>query len=338
MTVNQNILAAIKESMQTGAKIKVNLTEAAVLTGSGSGVGGNTVFDDSFAARRYANPFRMSARVIPVEGSDIQFVAKTGNATYATNPWGYPVQNNLGNPGVSTSIWQLPVRAVTAQLPIRTAAYSDINNIDITICEDLALEFSQVEAESMVANNDQAGTTTTTTGGLSGLRGLNSYLGSTTAAYGTSGTAITNGIHTLAQISNAGIAVTYEKVLAMASKLPSQYWSLPGNAWHIAPSLLLALRTLKDTQGLPLFLEVGDNDGSAVGNMFGYPVVTNSYLTDTFPMYLANWPRFLTIGDNEEFSLQVFEQSTPGFQTLYAEKRVVSTVRDCFAGVRMSAA
>ena len=133
MTVNQNILAAIKESMQTGAKIKVNLTEAAVLTGSGSGVGGNTVFDDSFAALRYANPFRMSARVIPVEGSDIQFVAKTGNATYATNPWGYPVQNNLGNPGVSTSIWQLPVRAVTAQLPIRTAAYSDINNIDITI-------------------------------------------------------------------------------------------------------------------------------------------------------------------------------------------------------------
>jgi hypothetical protein len=33
----------------------------------------------------------------------------------------------------------------------------------------------------------------------------------------------------------------------------------------------------------------------------------------------------------------MFEQTSPGFVTIYAEKRVVSTVRDPFAGVRMSA-
>jgi len=86
-----------------------------------------------------------------------------------------------------------------------------------------------------------------------------------------------------------------------------------------------------------LFLEIGDEDGAAVGRMFGFPVIPNPYLSSSFPIYLANWPRFLTIGDNEEMSIQMFEQTSPGFVTIYAEKRVVSTVRDPFAGVRMSA-
>jgi hypothetical protein len=37
-------------------------------------------------------------------------------------------------------------------------------------------------------------------------------------------------------------------------------------------------------------------------------------------------------------SIQAFEQTAPGFVTMYAEKRLVSSVRDPFAGVRVSAA
>jgi hypothetical protein len=33
----------------------------------------------------------------------------------------------------------------------------------------------------------------------------------------------------------------------------------------------------------------------------------------------------------------MMEETAPGFMTLYAEKRVCSTVRDPFAGVRLSA-
>jgi HK97 family phage major capsid protein len=336
-TITEKILSGIKEAYEKGEKVTIDLKEASSLTGSGSGVGGRVIFDDAFAALRYANPFRMGSRMIPVAGSDMQFVAKTGNATYQTNPWGYPVQNNTGTPGTNTSIWQLPVRAVTAQLPIRTAVLSDVNGLQAELIEDLMLEFAQVEGASMAINDDQAGSSTTSTGATSGLRGLDSYDSGSAAAFGTSGTAITAGVHTLATVAQTVGGVTYNNIVDVVNALPAQYWALPGNAWHISPAMIDSLRSLKDSQGLPLFLEIGDEDGAAVGRMFGFPVIPNPYLSSSFPIYLANWPRFLTIGDNEEMSIQMFEQTTPGFMTIYAEKRVVSTVRDPFAGVRMSA-
>ena len=337
MTITEKILDGIKQAYNEGNKVTIDLKEASSLTGSGSGVGGRVLFDDAFAALRYANPFRMGSRNVKISGSDMQFVAKTGNATYQTNPWGYPVQNDTGTPNTDTSIWQLPVRAVTAQLPVRTAVLSDVNGLDATLVEDLMLEFSQVEAASMAINNDQAGSTTTSTGATSGLRGLDMYASASTAAYGTSGTAITSGIHTLATVAQTVGGVTYANIVSIVNAFPSQYWALPGNAWHISPAMIQTLRNLKDSQGLPLFLEIGDEDGAAVGRMFGFPVIPNPYLSTAFPIYLANWPRFLTIADNEEMSIQMFEQTAPGFMTIYAEKRVVSTVRDPFAGARMSA-
>ena len=337
MTITEKILDGIKQAYNEGSKVTIDLKEASSLTGSGSGVGGRVMFDDAFAALRYANPFRMGSRNVKITESDIQFVAKTGNATYQTNPWGYPVQNNTGTPSTNTSIWQLPVRAVTAQLPIRTAVLSDVNGLQSELIEDLMLEFAQVEGASMAVNNDQAGSTSTATGATSGLRGLDMYATGSVAAYGTSGTAITAGIHTLATVAQTGGGVTYDNIVDLVNAFPAQYWALPGNAWHIRPSMIDSLRSLKDSQGLPLFLEVGDEDGAAVGRMFGFPVIPNPYLSTSFPIYLANWPRVLTIGDNEEMSIQLFEQTTPGFMTIYAEKRVVSTVRDPFAGVRMSA-
>ena len=333
-----SILDGIKQAISEGGKVSIDLREASGITGSGSGTGGNVVFDDAFSALRYANPLRQGSREIQVMGSDAQFVAKTGNAANSTNPWGYTFTPNTGSPGTDTTIWQLPVRVLVAQLPIRTAVLSDVNNLEQTIVEDIALEFASLEGQSMVTNSDQAGSTTTSTGATDGLRGLDSYVSASVSAYGTSGTAMTNGIHSIATVSLGGSAVTYNKVVDVAKALPPQYWSLPTTAWHISPAMILALRQLKDTAGLPLFLEVGDSDGAAVGRIFGFPVVPNSYLSTAFPMYLACWSQFLTIGDTGTMTVQMFEQTQPGFMTIFCEKKVVSSVRDPFAGARMSAA
>ena len=339
MSANQKILDGIKKAMNEGGKVTIDLREASTVTGSGLGIGGRTYFDDAFAALRYANPFRMGSRNIKTPNSSaIQFVAKTGNATSA-NPWNPNATPDSGSPDTATAYWVMPTRIINAQLPIRIAAMDDINGLQDAIMMDLALEFSQQEGASMAANNDQAGSTTTSTGGTYGLRGLNSYTTGSTAAYGSSGTAITNGVHTLATVSLGGVAITYNKVVDIANALPAQYWSLPTTAWHMTPTMIQTLRQLKDLQGLPVFLELGEpGEGGAVGSIFGWPVIPNSFLSSTFPIYLANWDRFLTIADVEEFDVQVYEQTAPGFVTLYAEKRVASTVRDPFAGVRASAA
>jgi HK97 family phage major capsid protein len=71
----------------------------------------------------------------------------------------------------------------------------------------------------------------------------------------------------------------------------------------------------------------------------GWPVIVNPYLdapaTGASPIYLANWPRFFWIVDHSEMTLQRMEQTQPGTITIYAEKRLVSTVRDVTAGVRL---
>jgi HK97 family phage major capsid protein len=336
MTITEKILNGIKQAITEGGKVTIDLKEASGITGSGSGVGGNVVFDDAFAALRQANPLRQGSRQIPIDGSDLMLVAKTGNAANSTDPWGYSFTPNSGSPDVDTTIWQLPVRVLSAQLPIRTAVLSDVNALETTIVEDLALEFAQLEGQSMVINNDQSGSSTTSTGATNGLRGLDSYPVGAVSSYGTSGTSITNGLHEIATVPLNGDPVTYDAIVSMASTLPAQYWSLEGTAWHIRPEMILSLRELKDTQGLPLFLEVGDSDGASVGRVFGFPVVPNPYLSGDFPIYLANWNRFLTIADDEQMTVQMFEQTSPGFITIYAEKRVVSSVRDPFAGVRLS--
>jgi HK97 family phage major capsid protein len=342
MTTTQKILTGIKEAINSGAKVNIDLREASSLTGSGDGVGGRTFFDNAFAALRFANPIRELSRVLPASGSSIQFVAKTGNAANQTNPWGYTFTPDSGTPNTDTSIWQLPTRVVTAQLPIRSAVMSDVNYLNETIVEDLMLEFAAIEGASMVLNNDQAGSATTTTGGTSGLRGLNMYASSSsTAAYGSSGTAITNGIHTIKSISAAASVLVYDDIVNLSNALPAQYWTLPGTAWMMHPTTIHNLRNLGvATVGtLKQFAETGDDDGGAVLNVFGFPVVANPNISlnvaGNFSIYLANWPRFVTIADVEQMTIQAMEQTAPGFITLYAEKRMVSTVRDVFAGVRL---
>ena len=339
MNITEKILQGIKQTLETGSKVNIDLKEASNLTGSGDGVGGRTYFDDAFAALRYANPFRQGSRQIKASGSSVQFVAKTGNAANSTNPWLYAVTPNSGSPNIATSIWQLPTRVITAQLPIRTAAMDDINYLNEALVKDLFLEFSQLEAQSMATNNDQSGTTTTSTGGVNGLRGLAYYNTSTSAAaFGSSGTAITNGIHTILKKTFTAASISYDNIVDAVNLLPAQYWALPTTAWHMHPDLIVQLRKLKgSTGGQPMFIEAGDEDGGAVAYVFGFPVIPNPYLqtpaAGSLSAVLANWDQFMTIADIEDMNVQAMEQTAPGFVTLYAEKRLVSTVRDPFAGV-----
>jgi HK97 family phage major capsid protein len=337
MSATQKIIDGIKQSLQENRKVTVDLREASTLTGSGAGIGGRTYFDDAFAALRFANPFRMGALQIKTPNmSSVQFVAKVGNALTQSDPWGYTFTPNTGTPDTATNTWVLPTRVLSAQLPIRIAALDDINGLQEELMQDLTLEFSQAEAYSMALNNDQAGSGTTTTGATSGLRGLAMYLGdSTDASFGDSGTQMTDGIHTMVEISVNSSTPTYAQIVDLADALPAQYWGQPTTAWHMTPKFIKGLRNLADEQGLPKFLELGEkNDGGAVGSIFGAPVVINPYLDDLYPVYLANWNRFLQIADVEEMSIQTFDQTSPGFITMWCEKRMVSTVRDPFAGVR----
>ena len=336
------IYEAIKKALVEGES-KVTFNESSDLTGSGSGIGGRTIYDDSFAPLRMANPIRTYARQITTIGSDEAFVAKTGNATDPTNPWGYTFTPNVGTPGEDTSYWQIPVKVISAQIPIRTAVLSDINNLEESVVMDLALEFLQQEALSMMFNNDQSGSITTTTGAEYGLRGLNSYPYSTSAAsFGTNGSALDDGLHTVLTVAQGAEYITYNDIANLASALPAQYWNFDTTCWMMHPTTIRNLRELTGTgSGLPVFLEVGDQDGSAVGNIFGHAVIPNPYMdveggTLKYPVYLADWSRFVTIADNEEFTFKRFEQTQPGFVTLYAEKRMVSTIRDVYAGVRLS--
>lgn len=345
MKANEKIIAGIKQTLETGDKITIDLREASALTGSGSGVGGRTYFDDVFAAYRYANPFRLLSRNIKTPNmSDVQFVAKTGNAANSTNPFGYVFTPNSGSPNINTTIWQLPSRVITAQFPVRTAVLSDVNGLEAELIEDLALEFAQIEGASIGLNNDQAGSTTTSTGGIYGLRGLNSYSGAAgaTAAFGSSGTAITNGRHTLATVGYTSGSLESETLVAMANALPSQYWSSPTTAWMMHPTAIAELRNYVHGgvgNGNYSFLETGADNAGSLTHVFGFRVIPNPYLdaigtVGAKSIYLADWSRFLTIADVEEMSIQAMEQTAPGFVTMYAEKRMVSTVRDPFAGVR----
>ena len=167
----------------------------------------------------------------------------------------------------------------------------------------------------------QAGSTTTSTGGTDGLRGLVVYNTNTSAAaYGTSGTAITNGIHTILKEEFTASAITYDDMVNAASALPAQYWSLPTTAWHLHPALIAQLRKLKSTGGgVPMFAEVGDDDGGAVAYVFGFPVIPNPYLdapgVGKISGVLANWDQFYTIADSEEMNIKRFDQTQPGFIT-----------------------
>jgi HK97 family phage major capsid protein len=338
------------------------LTEASALTAGGDGKGGRTAYDPVFVALRLRNPLRGVSRTVATDGSSYQFRVKTGNAGAQ---WGYAIQNNGAGTTEDTSIWQLVLKDINVQFPIRTAALDDIDGLEANVVDDMLAEFSQAEGLSMIVNNDQSGTgTSVSTGGADGLRGLDQYAGAnatytggtcSTASFGSSGTGSSSGLHNLATYdqltTNANTVgannITYKDVVNFVYSLPQQYWT-PDARFMISPILLQAIRGLTDTNGAPIF---NRNEGLSVegivGQLMGFDVVVNKYLdtpsqtstgaagtTSLYPMYFADWSRFHTIVDRLNMVVRRYDQTLPGFITFYGEKRLATSVRDPNAGVR----
>ena len=135
------------------------MKEASALTGGGDGKGGRTAYDPVFVALRLANPLRDISRIVATDGSSYQWRAKTGDAGAA---FGYAIQNNGSATTENTSIWQIVLKDMNCQFPIRTAALDDIDGLEANVVSDMLLEFAQLEAQSMIQNNDQ------TSGGYGG--------------------------------------------------------------------------------------------------------------------------------------------------------------------------
>jgi predicted phage gp36 major capsid-like protein len=338
------------------------LAEASALTGGGDGKGGRTAYDPTFVALRLMNPMRGVSRTVATDGSSYQFRVKTGNAGAA---WGYTIQNNGATTTEDTSIWQLVLQDLNVQFPIRTAALDDIDGLEANVVDDMLAEFSQSEALSMVQNNDQAAQSSTNPyGGTNGLRGLDQYAGaastyaggtSTVAAFGTSGTGSTSGLHSLAtydqltsNVNTVGAnAITYKDVINTMYALPQQYWTANAR-WMVNPILAQAIRGLQDTNGRPIFNSVESlNPDGIIGQMLGFDVVMNKYLDNPsqgttgsagtnslYPMYFADWSRFHTIIDRLNMVMRRYDQTLPGYITFFGEKRLATSVRDPNAGVR----
>jgi hypothetical protein len=336
------------------------LNEASQLTAGGDGKGGRTAYDPVFVALRLYNPLRGVSRTVATDGSSYQFRVKTGNAGAQ---WGYGIQNNGAPTTENTSIWQIVLKDINVQFPIRTAALDDIDGLEANVVDDMLAEFAQSEAASMISNNDQSGTgTSVTTGGADGLRGLDQYGGAnatytggttSTAAFGTSGTGSTSGLHSLAtydQLTTNGFAtannVTFQDVVNMVYALPQQYWT-PSAKWMINPVMLSAIRGLKDNQGTPIFERMHPAEAPGiVGKLLGFDVVVNSYVdtpnaagasagtVSKYPMFFCDWSRFHTIIDRLNMIMRRYDQTAPGFITFFGEKRLATSVRDPFSGIR----
>jgi hypothetical protein len=344
------------------SQMQAYLAEASALTGGGDGKGGRTAYDPVFVALRLANPLRGVSRTVATDGSSYQFRVKTGNAGAQ---WGYDIQNNGTPTTENTSIWQIVLKDINVQFPIRTAALDDIDGLEANVVDDMLAEFAQSEALSMIQNNDQTGTGSTSAyGGADGLRGLDqypgansSYAGGTTStpSFGSSGTGSTSGLHSLATYdqltTNANTVgannITYTDVINFIYALPQQYWTSSAK-FVISPILLNAIRALKDDNGAPIF---NRNEGLSVdgivGNLLGFDVVVNKYLdtpsqtttgtagtNSLYPMYFADWSRFHTIIDRLNMVMRRYDQTLPGFITFFGEKRLATSVRDPNAGVR----
>ena len=335
------------------------LSEASALTGSGAGVGGRTAYDPVFVPLRLANPMRGVSRTVSTDGSTYQFRAKIGNAGAA---WGYAIQNNGSATTEDTSIWQLTLQDLNVQFPIRTAALDDIDGLESNVVSDMLVEFSQSEALSMIQNNDQ-GATSLPYGGSNGLRGLDQYAGAnssytggtiSTAAFGTSGTGSTSGLHSLAtydqltsNVNTVGAnAIVYKDVINFIYNLPQQYWTESAK-FLINPILLSAIRGLVDTNGRPIYVDgLARNDG-IVGTLLGFDVVVNKYLDNPsqattgsagtnslYPMYFGDWQRGHAIVDRLNMVLRRYDQTLPGYITFYGEKRLATSVVDPNAIIR----
>jgi hypothetical protein len=375
-TIAQEINRSVKEQLKgfLGSRVEKELKmfadeshydaymkEASALTGSGAGIGGVTAYDPVFFALRLANPMRGCSRAVATDGATYQFRAKVGNAGVG---WGYTVTNNTADTTINTNIWQLTLQDLNVQFPIRTAALDDIDGLESNVVADMLLEFSQNEALSMIQNNDQAAQSASNPyGGTNGLRGLDQYAGAnatyaggtiSTAAFGTTGTGSSSGLHTLAtydqittNANTVGAAnIKYKDVVNFIYSLPQQYWTESAK-FVVNPVLLQQIRGLVDDQGRPIYVDGLARTDGIVGTLLGFDVVVNKYLdnpsqaatgaagtTSLFPMYFGDFQRGHAIVDRLNMVLRRYDQTLPGSITFYGEKRLATSVVDPFAIIR----
>lgn len=370
--VNRSVKEQIRDFYKSGAKVEKELTmfadesqyaaymkEASALTGGGAGIGGRTAYDPVFAPLRLANPMRGVARSVATDGATYQFRAKVGNSG---SSWGYAIQNNGAATTENTNIWQLTLQDLNVQFPIRTAALDDIDGLEANVVSDMMAEFSQSEGLGMIQNNDQ-GATSLPYGGSNGLRGLDQYAGAnttyaggtiSTAAFGTSGTGSTSGLHSLATYdqltTNANTVgannISYKDVVNFVYSLPQQYWT-ESACFVINPILLQAIRGLVDTQGRPIYVDGLARADGIVGSLLGFDVVVNKYCdnpaqpttgaagtTSYYPMFFGDFQKGFTIVDRLNMILRRYDQTLPGFITFFGEKRLATSVVDPFSIIR----
>lgn len=321
--------------------------------GSGYNVGGRTGYDPVFVALRQTNPLRGVSRSVATEGSAYQFRAKTGDAGAQ---WGYAIQNNGSPTTQNTNIWQLVLKDLNCEFPVRTATLDDIDGLEGNIISDMMAEFGQVEAQSMILNNDQTDSPDTY-GGTNGLRGLNQYAYASTftggtvhaASYGSSGVSTSNGLSTITtydQLTTNGTStttnnITYKDVVNFIYSLPNQYWT-DSAKFMINPIQLQAIRGLVDDQKRPIYIDGLARTDGIVGQLLGFDVVVNKYVNtpndigttptaDLYPMFFGDWTKGHTIVDRLNMVLRRYDQTQPGFITFYGEKRLASSVVDPFA-------
>jgi predicted phage gp36 major capsid-like protein len=351
--VKEQLAAFHKSNSRTEKELKMfedeshysaYLKEASALTGGGNNQGGRTAYDPVFVALRLSNPMRGCARTVATDGSSYQFRVKTGNAGAQ---FGYAIQNNGAATTEDTSIWQIVLKDLNVQFPIRTAALDDIDGLEANVVDDMLAEFAQTEAQSMISNNDQSGSgTTVATGGADGLRGLDQYAGNNTtytggvcsvAAFGSSGTGSATGLHSLATYdqltTNANTVgannITYKDVINFIYALPQQYWTESAK-FMVSPILLQAIRGLTDLQGRPIYVDGLSRTDGIVGSLLGFDVVVNKYLdtpsqlttaaagtVSKYPMFFGDWEKFYTIIDRLNMVLRRYDQTLPGFITFF---------------------
>jgi HK97 family phage major capsid protein len=193
---------------------------------------------------------------------------------------------------------------------------------------------------------------------------LNQYAGAaatyaggstTTAAFGSSGTGSTSGLHSLATYdqltSNTNVVgaaeITYKDVVNFIYALPQQYWT-DSAKFIINPVLLAQIRGLTDDNGTPVFERMSPLETNGiVGRLLGFDVVVNKYLdtpsqttaasagtTSLYPMYFGDFQRGHTIIDRLNMVMRRYDQTAPGYITFFGEKRLATSVRDPFAIVR----
>ena len=320
--------------------------------GSGYNVGGRTGYDPVFVALRQTNPLRGVSRTVSTDGSAYQLRQKIGNAGAQ---WGYAIQNNGGPTTQDTLIWQMILRDLNCQFPVRTATLDDIDGLESNIVSDMLAEFSQVEAQSMVLNNDQTDSPNTY-GGTNGLRGLNQY-GYTSAfaggvlhgvTLGSSGVSTSNGLSVIATYDqattngNSATAnnITYADVINLIYSLPNQYWT-DSAAFLINPIELQAIRGLVDDNGRPIYVDGLARADGIVGQLLGFDVVVNKYCdtpnyagvnkNNLYPIFFGDWARGHVIIDRLNMVMRRYDQTAPGFITFYGEKRVASSIHDANA-------